>query len=46
MAARAKVPGFFEKRDLLHGAQPDPGAQSAAAGAFVDEGIFEAALEL
>lgn len=45
MGTQKSVPGFYERRELLFAAKPDPAALSAQGRVFLEAGLLDSALE-
>ena len=45
MGTQGALPGFYERRELLFAAKPDPAALSAQGRSFLDTGLLDSALE-
>ena len=45
MGTQGALPGFFERRELLFAAKPNPSALSAQGRGFLEAGLLDSALE-
>lgn len=45
MGTQGALPGFYERRELLFAAKPDPSALSAHGRTFLESGLLDSALE-
>ena len=45
MGTQGSIPGFYERRELLFAAKPNPAALSAQGKGFLEAGLLDSALE-